>query len=210
MVINLIADQMIQGFIDGLSPVAGFVYSATAAEKVDEAVTKIVDDTYGNLVSGLTTKLNLSSNGSIDNLYNYLETQLTSASADTLLPESSGVLVYGKQSVECGGLISSGWFVSQGNITMTSLYTVGSLLSTQGDITAKNVLYNPYFTKASLYLPEKLLPGGPGIDDLDDFWANAVNFKYGKTLHDSRGSGPKALAIGRKSCFTSAAGWSSK
>lgn len=210
VIVEFIADQVIQGFIDGISPVAGFIYSATLADEVDAQIATAVDNTYGKLADEITGKLNLSENGSVDQLFDYLTTQITSASADTLLPETSGVLVYGKSSIDMGGLLASGWFVSQGNINITSLYTVGSLLSSRGNITAKTLLYNPYFTKASLYLPETLLPGGPGIDDLDDFWANAVNYKYGKTLHKSRGNGPKALSVGRKTCFQSAAGWSPK
>lgn len=209
LLVDFIANQVIQGAIDALSPVAGFIYQAAAADEVDQLLSDTIDSIYDPLMNGLISELDLKSNGSVDDLFEKVKNEIVTATADVLLPESPGVLVYGKDSLEIGGLMAQGWFISQGNVKLEASFTAGAAISTNGNVTAEAFLYNPYFTRAFIYLPKQLKQGGPGIDDLPDFWANGADFKYGKTLDNGR-TDLRALSIGRPSARLTAAGWRTK
>jgi hypothetical protein len=51
---------------------------------------------------------------------------------------------------------AAGLFISEGNLTVQTREVVGCLISKNGNIKAKRLLYYPYFTRASLNVPRKL------------------------------------------------------
>jgi hypothetical protein len=111
-------------------------------------------------------------------------------SANVLLLESPGVFVYGKDSLNIGaegGARAVGCFVSDGDINIDVPYTIGSILSGEGNITAKQLYYTPHYSRASVYIPKKLRKGGGGIGANDDLWDNAANLKYGSKLDTETG-----------------------
>ena len=108
--------------------------------------------------------------------------QKTLRVATTLLAaETPGVLIYG-DSLTVGGLYAAGMFVANYDIEMNCAYTIGSLLSVQGDITAREVLYVPEFTRANLYEPPEVVetPKGRGIERLPSYWANSLGLDFGE------------------------------
>lgn len=117
------------------------------------------------------------------------ESQLRESS-HALLVECPGVFVYGGRSLQLGprtwtdtpSVRAVGCFVSGGPITANVRYTIGSLLSFDGDIRGRELYYTPYFTRASLYQPKQLKRGGTRLGANTDLWENAVNLKYGKAL----------------------------
>lgn len=102
-----------------------------------------------------------------DALMNKLEpviSKLLNTASEALLRESAGAVIYAGGTLEVGSssdptaaLIASGLLVAKGNISLHTRQTVGQVVSIEGDIDATNskVLYNPYFSRASLYVPKK-------------------------------------------------------
>lgn len=132
-------------------------------------------------------------------------------SANVLLVECPGIFVYGERHVQLGpsrwietpSVRAVGCFASGGDVTANVRYTIGSLMSGNGRIKARELYYSPYFTRSSVYIPKALHKGGKRISANDDYWANAVNVKYGKKLDPKQ-----ALDIPKIPVFFPAAeGW---
>jgi hypothetical protein len=77
-----------------------------------------------------------------------------------------------------------GMFVAGGDIVINAKQTVGVLISEKGSIRAQQLLHNPYFSTASIYMPKR----GPNWNTLA--WFTAIfDLAY---ADDSK----KALEIG--------------
>ena len=76
--------------------------------------------------------------------------------------ETSGALIYSDKKLKIGDenqeknscLFASGLFVAYGDIESYADRTVGCMISIDGSIKAKDFLFYPYFTKASLNIPD--------------------------------------------------------
>ena len=76
--------------------------------------------------------------------------------------ETSGALIYADKNLKIGDenqkdgdcLFASGLFVAHGNIESHADRTVGCLISVNGNISARDFLFYPYFTRASLNIPK--------------------------------------------------------
>lgn len=212
--IKELAEALVLEFLNNISPVAGYVASSSGAlDKLGEEMDKFVDDNYDKVVGPTMKKVGLDGdyNGSLDSLVTEVKSQVTKRSTDVLLRETPGVFIYAGNQLSIGqqysdDLLATGFFVAGNDIEIYANYTVGCMVSLKGDITAGKVLYNPYFTRASLYLPKKLKLGGTGIASNSDHWENAVNYKYGKSL-DATHSGTKSLPIGPSTYRVTAEGW---
>ena len=101
--------------------------------------------------------------------------------ATLMAAETPGILVYG-DSVRVDGLFAAGLFVANNDLNMECAYTIGSMVSVEGNITAREVLYVPEFTRASIYQPPETVetPSGSGIARLPGFWANSLGLDFGK------------------------------
>lgn len=212
--ISFIVDDVITHLLDGLVPGVGSLVMEAAGDEIETAITHLVDDVYGQIAEGVTGAFGLEENGSLKTLISKAREKIDSAVSDISLPESCGALVYGRSGITIGGgRTASGWFVSEGNINSSCLYTAGSMMSLNGSITAQKVLFNPYFTKASIYLPRDLrdddIKGGENIDDLPGFWKGAAQYKYGNRM-DSTITKDKALKIAPNTAWVTAQGWSQK
>lgn len=132
-------------------------------------------------------------------------------SAHMLLVECPGVFIYGERSIQIGpsnwydtpSVRAVGCFVSNGDITANARYTIGSLMSGNGRIKARELYYTPSFTRTSVYKPKELQKGGRRVSANDDYWANAVNIKYGKQLDTKEALDVPSLPV----FFKSAEGW---
>jgi hypothetical protein len=100
--------------------------------------------------------------------------------ATLLVAETPGVLVYG-DSINVGGLYAAGMFVAKNDIEMECAYTIGSMVSIEGSITAQEVLYVPQFTRAFIYQPPQTVtdPSGSGVGRLPGYWANSTGLDFG-------------------------------
>jgi hypothetical protein len=118
--------------------------------------------------------------------------------------ECAGVLVYGKTGVNVGGSascpVAAGMFVSDGDVTVSTDYVVGSLLSAHGKVTAKKLLFYPYFTRASLPVPKE--------DTFDGDWLKkgADQLDYGSAMYDGDAT-PGAVDVGPPVERMTAGGW---
>ncbi|MEW6278184.1 MAG: hypothetical protein AB1758_06150, partial [Candidatus Eremiobacterota bacterium] len=97
-------------------------------------------------------------------LKNQVKTAANGVMADGILRELSGCLVYSGGTLFIGyenatpiaaqPLMASGLFVAKEDVRIAADYTVGAVVSLEGYIDCKNLLYNPYFSKASIYVPK--------------------------------------------------------
>lgn len=102
--------------------------------------------------------------------------------ATTLMAaETPGVLIYG-DSVQVEGLYAAGLFVANNDLTMDCAYTIGSMVSVEGNISAKEVLFVPEFTRAAIYQPPETVetPDGSGIGRLPEYWADSLGLDFGE------------------------------
>jgi hypothetical protein len=99
--------------------------------------------------------------------------------ATLMVAETPGVLIYG-DSITVEGLYAAGLFVAKNDIDMQCAYTIGSMVSVEGNISAREVLYVPEFTRAAIYQPPATLttPAGDGALKLPGYWANAMGFSF--------------------------------
>lgn len=69
--------------------------------------------------------------------------------------EHSGILVFAGRNINVsdGARLAAGWFVAGDSINCQAELTIGTLLANEGSVTARHVLYYPYFNQASLYRP---------------------------------------------------------
>lgn len=118
-------------------------------------------------------------NDALDLLKSKLKTVLDQVLTEGLLRENAGCVVYAGGTMDIGYLngapttdvIASGLFISRGNVRMNADHAIGQIVSLEGDIEAKKVLYNPYFTRASLYVPKS---------SESDWVKRAFELNYGK------------------------------
>ncbi|MCE1245158.1 MAG: hypothetical protein LWY06_00770 [Firmicutes bacterium] len=127
---------------------------------------------------------------------------LSKEKPDNLIHETSGVLVYGESikigtadqnSGEC--IFAPGLFVAHKDIESYAERTIGCMISVNGNITARNFQYYPYFTRASLNVPLKY--NKPLWEYIVEFWkSDAVKFEstenpieIGKTILHVVGEG---------------------
>lgn len=111
-----------------------------------------------------------------------LQNKLSGLQAAVLLAECPAPLIYAGKDLTVGAEAGQsppvvvGFLASRGNLTSGALFTVGSMISYKGNITARTLLYCPAFTRASLYLPRDKPQAQPtGLGWLD--WA--LEYRYG-------------------------------
>lgn len=94
--------------------------------------------------------------------------------------ETPGILCYG-DTITVDGLYAAGLFVANSDIEMNCAYTIGSMVSVEGDITAKEVLYVPEFTRAAIYQPPQVVttPSKSGVAALPEYWTDSLGLDFG-------------------------------
>lgn len=131
--------------------------------------------------------------------------------AQRLLVGCPGVMVYAGGTLDVGpsnwydtpAVRAVGCFIAQGGVNLNVRYTVGSVVSFEGSIRGRKLLYTPQYTRASLYKPKQLELGGTRLNDLDQFYINAINHRYGAELDTGQ-----AIDIpSQQPFFQSASGW---
>lgn len=115
-----------------------------------------------------------------------------SIAEDSLVREVSGALVYSEGSIYIAfdGMLKKNWtplmacglFVAKNDVRINAKYTIGSVVALEGRIQCTggpeggNLLYNPYFSNASVYLPKREETSGLA----QSWFTRAFNVKYGK------------------------------
>ena len=158
----------------GLMVAALDVLVGTLIDEID----KLIEESMGqdDMLSGL-------GEDALDYLRSKIESELASLLDDAFMRENAGALIYSGQKLNIGYMgdgsaasltpaMSAGMFVAAGDIDMNVDYTCGTVLSLNGNIKMKNFLYNPYFSRASLYVPKS---------SESDWVTRGFEFLYGKS-----------------------------
>ncbi len=130
---------------------------------------------------GITGVMKDLANEAVSNLEDYLEKNIYFK-----FYEVPGVLVYSGQKIRIGSadadpndtMAASGLFIAVDDVEIYATQTVGCAISQKGNVTVKNLMYYPYFTRASLRVPKT-----------KDLFSNLFDF-------EPPGSGGKPVDIG--------------
>jgi len=120
----------------------------------------------------------------------------------TIIRELPGVLLYSGDTMRIGSKearVASGMFFSEGDMRIDADYTVGCLLSGQGQIRAEALYHFPYYSRASLYNPRK--PGEYNLKFIDEFFNSALQVAVPDPQKNT------ALDVGRTMYHVTATGW---
>jgi hypothetical protein len=179
-----IATQLIASVAPGGSVACDLIIEPLM-DALEEELNKLLgtgsfmDDLKGDAMDALRSKLE----SVMDEVLGGSQDKLNNA----LMRESAGVLVYAGNSLTIGPdpssvpiypAMASGLFVARKNVTIRGYDVIGQVVSLEGDIEAQRVLYNPYFSRASLYLPKS---------SKTFYLERAFEFGYGKD-YDSKES----------------------
>ncbi|MFN8612588.1 MAG: hypothetical protein U0931_33920 [Vulcanimicrobiota bacterium] len=145
---------------------------------LNDEIDKLIEDSMGqdDTLSGL-------GEDALEYLRDKLETEVSGLLDDAFLRENAGALIYAGQKLKVGYMsdgtaasltpaMSAGMFIASGDIDMNVNYTCGTVLSLNGNIKMNNFLYNPYFSRASLYVPKS---------SESDWVQRGFEFLYGKS-----------------------------
>lgn len=115
--------------------------------------------------------------------------------AQQLRARASGALVYSGRRLTVGqagapATVACGMFLAQGPVDLQASAVVGSAFSRDGSITiGGDLLFYPWFTRASLFVPQKEPQG--------DWIARGKRADYGAALEDRRADSEKSVEVGR-------------
>lgn len=208
--VTKLSEEIISKLLDAV-PYGSLVSGAVKAgmDKLTQALTdKIKEGIQKGIeaVSGVDiNQANLVEGGVVEQLKQAVKSVLDAGILAALSHECAGVLVFGRNGVSVGtsggAPIAAGMFVSDKDVTIGTETVVGSLLSAHGDISAKNVLYYPYFTRASLPIPSDPTPGSGG------WLQKAIDHPaYGGDMYGANET-PGAVDIGLPVQHVTAGGW---
>lgn len=208
--VTKLSEEIISKLLEAV-PYGSIVSGAVKAgmDKLTQAITdKIKEGIQKGIeaVSGVDiTQANLVEGGVVEQLKQAVKGVLDSGALAALSHECAGVLVFGRNGVSVGtsggAPIAAGMFVSDKDIVIGTDFVVGSLLSAHGSITAKNVLYYPYYTRASLPIPSDPAPGTGG------WLQKAIDHPaYGGDMYGENET-PGAVDIGLPVQHVTAGGW---
>ena len=169
---------------------------------------KILEDLLAEILGVEDTQKSLAEIAGLDSLMNTIKDKISDNAAAMLLFETPGVMIYAGGTIRIAADLSHrvpvtiGMLVAGGDIVSNASVTVGAALSLRGNITLKNLLYDPNCTRCSVYVPSNdLTLKIPGLDWLN--WATEVRYGnyYKNTAADS------AVDIGPQLRFPSVQGW---
>jgi hypothetical protein len=94
--------------------------------------------------------------------------------SQTLTQELPGVLLYAGGNMRIGdggepGPMVAGMVLAKGSIEIQSEQTIGVVCSLNGDVTTRNFAYYPYWTSASIYVPQNLGASSSVPGEFKDF-----------------------------------------
>lgn len=143
----------------------------TESDTLEQLQQSAFDATIGQLVKPL------------EDWFDDMRLEVENGLAEGFLREVNGPLIYADRiSVGEGNnaQMFAGMLVAKSNITIEATSFVGSLVCTEGDITAQNVYFTPYFTQASLYKPKAT----------DSNWLTRMaQYQYGKNFDSQSAAG---------------------
>ena len=161
--ISYVVAEVVQAVVKEVAlkviPYAGLVSMAT----------DLIADTVSNLTNregkrksagdSLTSALTASLASAGQNTLDSLASKFNLSNLDQFLREYNGVLVFAEDTLSVGGRNATGMFVARNQLNMTAQTCVGTLLSLDGNIDCQNLLYYPYFNRASFYVPKATASG---------------------------------------------------
>ncbi len=167
-------------------PYAGLVGMAT--DLITDAVSNLTNREGKRKSAGdsLTSALTAAVAGAGKSTLDSLASKFSLTNLDEFLREYNGVLVYAEDTLTVSGRNATGMFVARNQLTMTAQNCVGTLMSLEGNVDCQNLLYYPYFNRASFYVP-KATPNG--------WFERALMFQYDQAFSSNTAVdvGPPAI-----------------
>lgn len=205
--VKQIVDSGLEAGLNAIVSAVGEVIEGAkqGAEAAETVIKPFIDLVVQKGLNSAFGKLGLESTGTtfvtaLHNMVGQITNQVSDSFEKAMLRTAPGVLVYAGNRLDVGTAgpspLAIGLFVARQDVNIQTERVVGAVYSTQGSITAHKLVYNPYFTHASLYVPQP----GP---DWTSFWLTAgVDFAYG-SARDSH----TALEIGDPIFHVESEGW---
>lgn len=193
-VVGKLTAQVLSSFIPGGSLIFGAL-EGVLGKLVD------LDDLLGTEMS-LGEAITAPFKSAAEDLVNELSNEVEGGLAETYLREVNGVLIFA-DTIEIGYQNGSpvtptppmvaGMLVAKNNLRSNCTYTVGSVMTTEGSIEVRNLLFLPFFTRASLYQPEATASN----------WAErGLEVDYGASAASGLG-----IDLGLRDVFVTSEGW---
>jgi hypothetical protein len=159
------------------------------------------EDKKNSAGGGLTSAITDSIASAGKNTLDMLAAKFSLDDKDKFLREYNGVLVYAEDTLDVSGKNATGLFMAQNKLTMKAQTCVGTLVSRQGDIECtSNLLFYPYFNRASLYVPKATANG---------WLERALQFQYDSAFKNEGSPDQAAVDVGPPAlpAKISAQGW---
>ncbi len=142
----------------------------------------------------------------VNGVVNTLQSRLNNLESLVMMHETPGLLLYagGRLTVASQAAadpppLTVGMLVAQGDVVSNARMTVGCAISLGGNVSTKNLLYDPNVTRCSLYLPRS----APSNTPTDINWLDwALEVKYGEALNSN-----EAMDIGPQFRHVTVEGW---
>ncbi|MGE0495195.1 MAG: hypothetical protein AB7S38_38675, partial [Vulcanimicrobiota bacterium] len=197
--VKYVTEEIIQELVEEVAAAVAPAEIGTVATVIDTVTDNLVDRgnklvTAEDFLTGLLDDaFSADAKDALDSLTSNIDTIVE----NNYLREYSGLLVYSGQNINIHNTarLATGMFLAEGDINIGAERTVGTMLSRNGSVKARQLLYYPYFNRASLYLP---------METSDNWLERGMELRYGDKLNSG-----EAVDIGPPpvSFRVSAAGW---
>ena len=157
MLVDLLKEVLVNA-VNNIFPFGGIDIEKILGWRTDGSFLDDLREKYTRfLEGGIKGVLKDLANEALSNLKDYMENNVYFK-----FYEVPGVLVYAGENIIIGSkngeendtMAASGLFVAVKNVEIYANQTVGCVISQQGDVKVKNMMYYPYFTRASLRVPK--------------------------------------------------------
>jgi hypothetical protein len=187
-IIEIIVQDVLKAVIEAINPFQ--IPVEDADNKVD-----FLEDLLDALKESAKMVLDQSMHRFVEGLFRDLQRELVDHAT---FYEAPGVLIYAGEDIEIGEAaqgtegrpnFAAGLLLAEGTIEVFADRFLGCIVSRDGNIVAQHLQYNPYFTRASLYVPQTF----------STFYEEALQFSVPNTH--------KAIEIGVDERWVTAQGW---
>lgn len=133
------------------APSALFGAVASLIPELESRETTAADQVFQDFVSDINTTVKGPAEALMGNLLDHTDL----SDFNSYVREHSGLFVWAGRSINVSdsARLAAGWFVAGDSINCQAELTIGTLMANEGSVTARDVLYYPYFNQASLYQP---------------------------------------------------------
>ncbi|MCA9793487.1 MAG: hypothetical protein KC910_16870 [Candidatus Eremiobacteraeota bacterium] len=197
--VKYVTEEIIQELVEEVAAAVAPAEIGSVATAIDVVTDNLVDRD-NKLVTAedfLTGMLDDAFSADAKDALDHLTSNIDTIVENNYLREYSGLLVYSGHNINIHNTarLATGMFLAEGDINIGAERTVGTMLSRNGSVKARQLLYYPYFNRASLYLP---------MATSDNWLERGMELRYGDKLDSG-----EAVDVGPPpvSFRVSAAGW---